>query len=167
MKHLDKAAHMRALKIMRQIHKQIDCRCSFLLFVFFVQHGDGIFYVFHANFLQRNFSCIIFVLNIFHNFIYIDGCVTVSRHHTYRQHERLKATWQSVTITQKQKKACVTTSLFVLFLCQINNGLFVLACDVVICCLDVRRNFCRKRTVFFFVCHTHCRNVGQNRIVYE
>ena len=66
MEDLDKAAHMGALKIVGQVHKEIDGGGGVLCLVIFVQYADRILYVSHADFLKRNFAGVLFVLNISH-----------------------------------------------------------------------------------------------------
>ena len=69
MEHFYKARHMSTLKIVRKIYKQINLRGRVLNLFIFIKHAYRVLYALYANFLQRNLSCVLFILNITHYFI--------------------------------------------------------------------------------------------------
>ena len=67
-KNLDEAAHVRALEIVRQIDKKVHARGRALRFVIFVENGDRVSDIFHADLLKRNGAGVLGILNVYHYF---------------------------------------------------------------------------------------------------
>ena len=66
MERLYEPAHVGSLEIVGKVHKKVGYGCRLLEALVFVEHRHRVSYAFYADFLERCFSCVKFVLYIPH-----------------------------------------------------------------------------------------------------